>query len=160
MVIETGDLTGATVTRIRTFKKFLDGQPDADPDAHFEPDIYRVDRKSAHIPGVSVEFELASIIDQRGRELPAYVCMRDYCPLIYRRWTGTEFDYSKATCPYVGFDGNPPATAGAFFRRDGTSTVNPAEDKCGKRLSDCVDRFGDRPLPYGGFPGMALAPRQ
>ena len=63
------DLTGATVTRIRTLAKFLDaanftgginpyGTPD--PNAEFPKEIYSIDRKSTENREV-VEFELASV---------------------------------------------------------------------------------------------------
>ena len=32
---EFGDLVGCVIRRIRTFRRFLDGEADADPDAHF-----------------------------------------------------------------------------------------------------------------------------
>ena len=68
------DLTGATVTRIRTLAKFLDavnfpgdinpyGTPD--PTAEFPQEIYKIDRKSAENREV-VQFELASVFDLAG----------------------------------------------------------------------------------------------
>ena len=68
------DLTGATVTRIRTLAKFLDavnfpgdinpyGTPD--PTAEFPQEIYKIDRKSAENRDV-VQFELASVFDLAG----------------------------------------------------------------------------------------------
>ena len=68
------DLTGATVTRIRTLAKFIDavnftsnvnpyGTPDAT--AEFPQEIYKIDRKSAENREV-VQFELASVFDLAG----------------------------------------------------------------------------------------------
>ena len=68
------DLTGATVTRIRTLARFLDavnfpgdinpyGTPD--PTAEFPQEIYKIDRKSAENREV-VQFELASVFDLAG----------------------------------------------------------------------------------------------
>ena len=68
------DLTGATVTRIRTLARFLDavnfpgdinpyGTPDAT--AEFPQEIYKIDRKSAENREV-VQFELASVFDLAG----------------------------------------------------------------------------------------------
>ena len=65
------DLTGATVTRIRTLARYLDavnfpgssnpfGTPD--PTAEFPQEIYKIDRKSAENRDV-VEFELAALFD-------------------------------------------------------------------------------------------------
>lgn len=144
LVIGFGDLLGAKVTRLRTFARFLDGQPGADPEAFFPPDIFYVERKRGDDPE-QVEWELASIIDQEGVELPGRQALKNICTHTYRRWTGTAFDYSKATCPYTGTD---------YFMADGTSTLNPALDKCGKKLGDCIARFLDAPLPTRAFPGM------
>ena len=68
------DLTGATVTRIRTLARFLDavnfpgdinpyGTPD--PTAEFPQEIYKIDRKSAENRD-TVQFELASVFDLVG----------------------------------------------------------------------------------------------
>ena len=68
------DLTGATVTRIRTLARFIDavnfpsnvnpyGTPD--PTAEFPQEIYKIDRKSAENREV-VQFELASVFDLAG----------------------------------------------------------------------------------------------
>ena len=112
-----GDLVGAKVTRITTYRKFLDDQPTADPTSYWEPDIWRIERKVVQTPQL-VEWELASILDQEGRRLPGRHMLRDACPWIYRRWAGTGFDYSTATCPYTGT---------AYFTVNGDQTGNPAD---------------------------------
>ena len=73
--VTTGnDLTGATVTRIRTLARYLDainfpgginplGTPD--PTAEFPQEIYKIDRKSAENREV-VTFELAAVFDLAG----------------------------------------------------------------------------------------------
>jgi len=144
LVIGFGDLLGATVFRLLTFAKFLDGAPDADPDAHFPIDEFRVERKRLHDPQ-TIEWDLASILDQEGVSLPGRQCIKTACTHTYRRWNGTAFDYTKASCPYSG---------GVFFKADGSSTTNPAEDRCGKALRDCALRFVNLPLPTRAFPGM------
>ena len=145
LVATYGDLVGAKITRITTYRKFLDDQPTADPTAYWEPDIWRVERKVVHTPQM-IEWELASVLDQEGRRLPGRYMLRDACPWIYRRWTGTGFDYSRATCPYTG---------PAYFTVRGEGAGNPADDKCGKHLSDCRLRFpAPETLPSGAFPGL------
>ena len=68
------DLTGATVTRIRTLARFIDavnfpsnvnpyGTPD--PTAEFPQEIYKIDRKAAE-NRETVQFELASVFDLAG----------------------------------------------------------------------------------------------
>ena len=68
------DLTGATVTRIRTLARFLDAanfpsnvNPYGPPDstAEFPQEIYKIDRKSAENRD-TVQFELASVFDLVG----------------------------------------------------------------------------------------------
>ena len=84
------DLTGATVTRIRTMARFLDavnfpgnsnplGTPD--PTAEFKRQIYTIDRKAAENRNV-VEFELAGAIDMAGVRAPKRQCTRALFPSI------------------------------------------------------------------------------
>ena len=82
------DLTGATVTRIRTLAKFIDavnfadGQnADADPTAEFPQEIYSIDRKASENREV-VEFELASVLDLAGINCPKRQCTRADFPSI------------------------------------------------------------------------------
>ena len=80
------DLTGATVTRIRTMAKFIDavnfadGQnPTADPTAEFAREIYSIDRKSTENREV-VEFELAAPSDLAGIRIPLRQCTKVLFP--------------------------------------------------------------------------------
>ena len=79
------DLTGATVTRIRTLAKFLDAvnfpgdiNPYGTPDstAEFPQEIYKIDRKSSENREV-VQFELAAVFDLAGGRVPKRQCTRD-----------------------------------------------------------------------------------
>ena len=84
------DLTGATVTRIRTLARYLDavnfsggtnplGTPD--PTAEFPQEIYKIDRKSSENREV-VEFELAAVFDLAGIRAPKRQCTRTEFPSI------------------------------------------------------------------------------
>ena len=84
------DLTGATVTRIRTLARFIDavnfpsnvnpyGTPD--PTAEFPQEIYKIDRKSTENRDV-VQFELASVFDLTGIRAPNRQCTRAEFPSI------------------------------------------------------------------------------
>ena len=84
------DLTGATVTRIRTLARYLDaanfpggtnplGTPD--PTAEFPQEIYKIDRKSAENREI-VEFELAAVFDLVGIRAPKRQCTRTEFPSI------------------------------------------------------------------------------
>ena len=84
------DLTGATVTRIRTLAKFIDavnfanGQnPNADPNAEFPQEIYSIDRKASETRD-AVSFELAAPIDLAGVRAPKRQCTRAQFPSIGR----------------------------------------------------------------------------
>jgi lambda family phage minor tail protein L len=147
LLAEYGDLVGAKITRIRTFRKFLDDQPTADPAQYFDPDIWRVERKISHTSG-AVEWELASVIDQEGRKLPSRAMLRDICTHTYRspNAAGTAFDYTGVTCPYVG---------GSYYTETDQTTTDLKSDKCSKYLSGCILRFGQTGiLPTRAFPGM------
>jgi len=89
--VTTGnDLTGATVTRIRTLARYLDninfpsntnplGTPD--PTAEFPQEIYKIDRKSSENREV-VQFELAAVFDLAGIRAPKRQCTRTEFPSI------------------------------------------------------------------------------
>ena len=89
--VTTGnDLTGATVTRIRTLARYLDainfpggtnplGTPD--PTAEFPQEIYKIDRKSTENREV-VQFELAAVFDLAGIRAPKRQCTRTEFPSI------------------------------------------------------------------------------
>ena len=84
------DLTGATVTRIRTLAKFIDavnftgntnpfGTPD--PNAEFPREVYKIDRKANENRQI-VEFELAAPTDLAGIRIPGRQCTRKDFPSI------------------------------------------------------------------------------
>ena len=84
------DLTGATVTRIRTLAKFIDAvnfpsnvNPYGTPDstAEFPQEIYKIDRKSAE-NREAVQFELAAVFDLAGIRAPQRQCTRAEFPSI------------------------------------------------------------------------------
>jgi lambda family phage minor tail protein L len=85
------DLGGATVTRIRTLKKFLDGEAAADPHAKFPDEIWYIDRKSAETRDV-VQWELASKFDLAGMVIPKRQIIANIC----------QWQYRSAECGYAG----------------------------------------------------------
>jgi len=148
LVKEFDDLLGCIVTRKRTFSRFLDTGDEPDGDAYFPPDVYRIERKRSH-NRLYIEFDLANPVDQQGRYIPGRQVIRDYCYLQYRIWNAdlNAFDYSEAECPY---------TAAIYFNLAGEPVVNPALDRCPKKVgTGCNVRFPNEPLPFGGFPGVA-----
>jgi len=84
------DLTGSTVTRVRTLARYLDainfqgntnpfGTPD--PTAEFPREIYKIDRKSSENREI-VQFELAAVFDLAGIRVPKRQCTRTEFPSI------------------------------------------------------------------------------
>lgn len=137
-------LRGATFRRIRTFARFLDGGPDADPTALAPIDEYIVTRKTRH-NNAALQFELSASLDVSGTMLPARQMVRDYCDKRYRVWTGSGFNYSKATCPFQ---------EARYFDANNAPTTQD-KDVCAKTLGACRLRFGQNAeLPFGGFPGL------
>ncbi len=131
------DLTGAKVVRIRTLKRFLDGETDADPYATFPVEEWFVDRKASETRDV-VSFELASKFDLDNKQLPNRQVVANIC----------QWEYKSTECSYTGTD---------FFDVNDDTVSASAQDKCGKRLSSCKKRFGDNgELPFGSFPGAGL----
>lgn len=133
-------LSGANIIRRRTFVKFLDTvnfpgnlNPTADPQAGFPEDVFRIDRLSESSPG-SLTFELGTSWDIEGVKLPRRTIMANTCP----------WEYKKDGCTWVPI-------AGRYYDAYDNPVQNANEDACGKMLSSCRLRFGDRILPYGGF---------
>ncbi len=139
------DLLGVGVTRKRTFAWALDGEPGADPDAILHPiDAFVVARKT-HQDHDICQYELAAKMDVENRTFPSRLMLQNACSHVYRRWNGTAFDYSRATCPYDG---------GVYRNRLG-QVASPAQDRCAKTLPECLARFGvSTDLGFTGFPGI------
>ena len=131
------DLTGATVKRIRTLKRYLDGESSADPNAKFPDEIWRISRKATENRDI-VTFELSSAFDLAGQKLPKRQIIANTCQWIYR----------SAECGYAGSN---------YFDVNGDTVSTLAEDVCGKRIASCKLRFGENgELPFGSFPGAGL----
>ena len=131
------DLTGATVKRIRTLKRYIDGESSADPNAKFPDEIWRISRKATETRDL-VTFELSSAFDLAGQKIPKRQIVANTCQWIYR---STE-------CGYSGTD---------YFDVNGNTVSTEAEDVCGKRIASCKLRFGENgELPFGSFPGAGL----
>lgn len=147
LVIENNNLKGATLTRIKTFDRFLDDGDDPDPDATFGSDVYFLDKKIRD-DEERIEWELASAMDRTGSTIPGRTMVRGFCDHVTRSWdpVAGDYDYSKATCPW---DGDP-------FDRNGDSVASGADEVFSKKLDSCCKaRFGTAELPFRGFPGVA-----
>lgn len=137
------DLVGAKLTRRRTFVKYLDainfvdGNPTADADQEFPPEVWFIERKSNE-NAEQVDFELSSALDFQGVKLPRRQIIANQCP-----WT-----YRGAGCGYVG-----PPVANALDQ----PTNDPLLDVCGKRFQSCqLRQWPDGILNFGGFLAAGL----
>ena len=100
---ELGDLSGAKISRIRTFAKFLDAEnfyganpPDGfepDPNVEFPRDVYYIDRKSRE-DKYSIEYEMGSILDVGDAKLPSRLVVANACPFSYRG-NGCLYEYNE-----------------------------------------------------------------
>lgn len=88
------DLVGAKVSRKRTFEKFLDGRPDADPTAFFPDDVYYIERKTEETKE-SVTFQLASPMDVDDVTIPKRRIIANLCQWRYR---GAECGFARTKC--------------------------------------------------------------
>tara|TARA_R100001594_G_scaffold150668_1_gene213312 strand:+ start:4384 stop:5277 length:894 start_codon:yes stop_codon:yes gene_type:complete len=137
-VTPNNDLTGAEVRRIRTLKRYLDGETTADPNAQWPVEIWYIDRKSTENRDV-VSFELASKFDLAGQFVPKRQLIANVCQWAYR---SSECSYNDSN--YWDADNNP--------------TGSIATDRCGKTLTSCKLRFGENAeLPFGSFPSAGKA---
>ena len=140
------DFIGARVTRYQTFARYLDGEPEADPNAR-TTEIYFIEQKKTENP-VMVELVLVTAVDAMDAKLPARVMLTNTCMWLYKgeecTWAGTDSAY------YFDINDNP--------------VVDQADDVCGKRLTSCKRRFCKwdgseytkprRRLLFGGFPSL------
>lgn len=143
--LQMGDLLDSKLTRIRTFARYLDAvnfpggvNPDADPNAILDIQVFYVDRKSGENK-IFVEYELAAASDLVGVKIPLRQVITNVCPWKYR----------SPECSYTG----PPVAD-----TTDSPTDSPTNDRCGKRITSCKLRFGSNSvLPYGGFPGSGIS---
>ena len=131
------DLGGALVRRVRTLRKFLDGEATADPNAKLPDEVWYIDRKATENRDV-IQWELASKFDLAGVMLPKRQIIANIC----------QWEYRSSECSYTGSN---------YWNAADQSVATLAQDRCGKRLSSCKLRFGDTAeLPFGSFPGAGL----
>jgi len=141
------DLVGCTLTRRRTFAKYLDavnfpdGNPSADPNEHMPDEKWIISQKQAETPE-AISFVLSSPLQFQGVQLPRRQVLAGLCGWLVI--DAPEGGYRGAYCGYAG---------SRMFDKDGNPVTDQAQDKCGGRPSDCKLRFGENsPLSYGGFP--------
>lgn len=147
LCLEYQDMVGATLTRKRTFAKYLDsenfkdGNPTADSSEHMPDEKWLISQKDAETPE-SISFVLTTPLSFEGVQLPRRQIIAGTCGwLVMGEPNG---GYRGAYCGYTG---------SKMFDKDGNEVTEPSLDKCGGRVSDCKKRFGDaQPLSFGSFP--------
>lgn len=138
-------LTGCEVTRIRTFRKYLDDGSHANPTAIFPTEVYDINKRASETQG-SLVYELTPKMDRERRVIPAIQVLRDSCKHKFRQWDGARWRYEGVTCPYAG---------SSMYDVGGKPTDDPKKAACGKRLSDCEAHFGkNATLPMWAFLGV------
>jgi len=137
------DLVDGSITRQRTLGRYLDarnfaeGNPEADPDEYFAPDLYTIDQKQSADPEL-VAFVLKSPLIATDRKLPGRQIVANCC-----QWL-TIGGYRGAYCGYTG---------NGYFTDKDVATDDPALDQCSGTLTGCKLRFGENnQLRYGSFP--------
>lgn len=141
------NVRGGEVRLIITFAAECAPPVGNDGGASFPPEIWHIDQLETG-DEMMVQFTLQPAANLQSEMLPKRVVLRDVCQHSYRQWDAAlrVFDYSHATCPYVGSD---------YFTSGGAPTTNQAQDSCSLRLeSGCKKRYIDA-LPFYGFPGLS-----
>ena len=144
--LDNPDLIGQRLMRTVTFIEECDAPLGQGGGSSFTPECWKIERL-ARLDADEVVFDLVAEADLDGKSLPSRVMLRDLCQHRYRIWDHElqRFDYSQATCPYVGIGG---------FDRNGNAVANGADDSCSLELvSGCKKRFSGV-LPFMGFPGI------
>ena len=146
-VISYKDFLGCKLTRIRTLSKYLDGGSMADPTVEFPRDIYIIQQKVSQNKQ-AIQWELVAKTDLENLKIPKRQVLRDTCTHSYRYYSAGAFIYTDVSCPYTG---------ASYFKASGAVTSDPAEDVCGRKLSDCKLRYplDSDQLPTRAFPMVA-----
>lgn len=139
------DLTGCPVTRMKTYRKYLDDGDHPNPTALFPLERYVINKKTEHTKHLLV-YELTTKQDQEGRMVPALQVIRDTCRHRFRKWDGHKWNYAGVTCPY---------TNSRMYDEHGNQTSDPYKAQCGRKVTDCQLHFGEgATLPIRAFPGV------
>jgi lambda family phage minor tail protein L len=102
-MLQLGDIVGAQVTRIRTFAKYLDAKNYPgnsvpfgylpNPNVELARDIFYIERKSNE-NRYTLEYELASLLDLEGIQLPGRRVLANRCSHTYRG-RGCLYEYQS-----------------------------------------------------------------
>jgi lambda family phage minor tail protein L len=120
---QLGDIVGAQVTRIKTFAKYLDAKNylggvvpdghDPNPNVELARDIYYIERKSNENRYI-IEYELASLLDLEGIQLPGRRVLANRCSHTFRG-RGCLYEYQSRHEPDVHGTATLQSFAGRHF---------------------------------------------
>lgn len=139
IAITNKDLVGAKLIRKKTFVKYLDGHPQANPAVEYVPSVWIVRRKVSE-NRKSVVFELKASHDLGDQTyLPSSTIMKHTCIWRYR---------DPTTCGYTG---------GAVADKFNNPTSDMSLDDCSLDIRGCKYRFGNFGVLRGRFfPGVDM----
>lgn len=141
------DFIGCKLKIINTFAKYLDavnfpnGNTTAANEASTQTWIVN-QRTSENL--LQISFDLTDPANHSGFKIPTRD-ITNYC-----HWALLGNYRSGEGCTYTG---------AAMFDEEDNPVSDPANDKCGARYNSCNIRFGNAPLPFGGYVSSSLINR-
>lgn len=133
LIAQYDNLNGATISRIVTLEKYLDGMPNANPLEQITADSWQIEQKLEDTEEY-VKFEL-SYLGLENVKVPRRKIYRNYCSSVYR----------DNICGYTG-----PAVA----KIDNTPTNDINLDRCAHDQVACFLRFPIGTVRFAGVPGL------
>lgn len=133
------DLVGCKVIRKLTHARYLDaenfpeGNLDADNNQFYPDEEWFIERKTSEVTFGVIEWELSSVFDVNGVQLPGRQVLQNSC----------SFEYKGPDCRYNN--------SLYFDIRDQPCAAD--KDRCGKRELSCRLRHPTGTVPFGAFPG-------
>ena len=141
------DFIGCKLKIINTFAKYLDAAnfPNGNTTAANEhvSQVWIVNHRTSENM-LQISFDLTDPANHSGYKIPTRD-ITNYC-----HWALLGDYRSGEGCTYTG---------AAMFDEEDNPVSDPANDKCGARYNSCKIRFGNAPLPFGGYVSSSLIKR-
>lgn len=141
------DFIGCKLKIINTFAKYLDAAnfPNGNTTAANEhvSQVWIVNHRTSENM-LQISFDLTDPANHSGYKIPTRD-ITNYC-----HWALLGDYRSGEGCTYTGT---------AMFDEEDNPVSDPASDKCGARYNSCKIRFGNAPLPFGGYVSSSLIKR-
>jgi lambda family phage minor tail protein L len=133
LIAQYNNLNGATIKRIVTLEKYLDGMPNANPLEQITSDTWQIEQKLEDTDEY-IKWEL-SYLGLENTKVPRRKMYRNYCSSIYR----------GGICGYTGV---------AVAKIDNTLTNDINQDRCAHDQTACFLRFPIGTVRFAGVPGL------